>query len=67
LAERHGVTRKLLILPALLALAALAGCGADGEPVTPGADATVGGDASGVSTTGKVKVHKGPLVLGVSL
>ncbi|WP_322865135.1 hypothetical protein U5922_002350 [Aquicoccus sp. G2-2] len=61
------MTRKLLILPALLALAALAGCGADGEPVTPGASATVDVGNAGVSTTGKVKVHKGPLVLGVSL
>jgi hypothetical protein len=61
------MTRKLLILPAFLSLAALASCGADGEPVTPGASATVGVSKAGVSTAGRVTVRKGPLVLGVSL
>ena len=53
----------LRILAALALAATLAGCGADGEPVQPTLDATVGVGSSGVHTYGGVGLNKGPLNL----
>ncbi len=39
----------------------LAGCGADGEPVQPTMNATIGYGAGGVNTWGGIGLHQGPL------
>ncbi|WP_264210968.1 hypothetical protein [Leisingera thetidis] len=46
---------------ALLGLALLAACGADGEPVQPTLNAGVGVGGSGVHVGGAVGLHKGPV------
>lgn len=46
----------LLVLTSL----AVAGCGADGEPVQPTANVGVGVSGSGVRAGGNVGVRKGP-------
>jgi len=51
----------------VLALLALAACGADGEPVQPDASIAVGVGSNGVKVGGTVGVNRGPLRLGVSL
>ncbi len=45
---------------AVLALLALAACGADGEPVTPTANLNVGVSTSGAYASSNVGVKKGP-------
>ena len=58
------MARKLTF--ALLALAALTACGADGEPVPPvepTLSAGVGVSSSGVSAGGAVGLHRGPVSL----
>ena len=50
---------------ALLALTALAACGADGEPIQPSLNANVGVSGSGVHVGGGVGLSKGPF--GLSL
>ncbi|WP_193747593.1 hypothetical protein [Leisingera sp. ANG-M7] len=46
---------------ALLGLAVLSACGADGEPVQPTLNAGVGVGSGGVHVGGGVGLHKGPL------
>ncbi|WP_424980418.1 hypothetical protein [Leisingera sp. S232] len=46
---------------ALLGLAVLAACGADGEPVQPTLNAGVGVGSGGVHVGGAVGLHKGPV------
>ncbi len=53
--------RPARILAALALGATLAGCGADGEPVQPTLNATVGIGSGGVHTYGGVGLNKGPL------
>ena len=45
-------------------LAALAGCGVDGEPVAPALTARVGLGTQGVSASGGVAIRKGPFAIG---
>lgn len=54
-------------LTALLSIAALAACGADGEPIRPSLNAGVGVSTSGVSVGGNVGVSKGPITLNFGL
>jgi hypothetical protein len=44
----------------IIALAALAGCGADGEPVRPAASSNATVSDTGVRAGGTVGVRKGP-------
>ncbi|MEW2913056.1 hypothetical protein [Leisingera sp. JC11] len=46
---------------ALLGLAVLAACGADGEPVQPTLNAGVSAGGGGVHVGGAVGLHKGPV------
>ena len=46
---------------AFLSLAALAACGADGEPVQPSANLNIGISNSGIHTGASVGLRKGPL------
>ncbi|WP_193748860.1 lipoprotein [Leisingera sp. ANG-Vp] len=46
---------------ALFALAVLAACGVDGEPVQPTLNAGIGVGDSGVHAGGAVGLHKGPI------
>ncbi|MFD1343522.1 hypothetical protein [Litorisediminicola beolgyonensis] len=55
------------MMAALLALAVLAGCGADGEPVRPTYGATVSVGSDGVRTGASVGLRKGPLSVGLGL
>jgi len=49
---------------AFLGLVALAGCGADGEPITPTMNAGIGISPNGsVHTNGGVGLHQGPISL----
>ena len=49
---------------AFLALLALAGCGADGEPVTPTMNAGIGISSDGsVHANGGIGLHQGPISL----
>lgn len=48
-------------------LGALAGCGADGEPVQPTLNTSVSVGTNGVSAATGVALRKGPLSLGLSL
>ncbi|MEM7732879.1 MAG: hypothetical protein AAF280_08880 [Pseudomonadota bacterium] len=53
---------------ALVSVALLAACGADGEPVTPTMNTNVGiSSHSGVSVGTSVGVKKGPVSVGVGL
>jgi len=57
-ALRGNFTRML----ALVALTALAGCGADGEPVQPTMNAGIGVSSNGnVNVRGGVGLHQGPV------
>jgi len=47
----------------LTAIAVLAACGVDGEPVHPSLNAGIGISNSGVHARGGVGVHQGPLSL----
>ncbi len=51
----------------ILAVVALAGCGADGEPIRPSYSANVSGGSDGVRLGGGVGLRKGPFSLGVGL
>lgn len=51
------MTRTILTL---IAAAALAGCGADGEPITPTANVNVGVGTSGTHAGVSVGLNKGP-------
>ncbi|MGR3494608.1 hypothetical protein [Citreimonas sp.] len=51
----------------ILALLALAACGADGEPVRPEARSTVTLSNNGMGVSTAVRVRKGPFTLGVGL
>ncbi len=51
----------------LTLLAFLAGCGADGEPITPTLGANVNIGPGGVSTSATVGVSNGPVSIGISL
>ena len=53
-------------VPFLIVLG-LAGCGADGEPVTPNLAASVSVGPNGLSTNAGVRVRKGPFTLGWNL
>lgn len=50
---------------ALVLIAVLAGCGADGEPVQPTMSADVHVSPSGVNLGGGLGLHKGPLSLNL--
>jgi ABC-type nitrate/sulfonate/bicarbonate transport system substrate-binding protein len=60
---------RILSVVAVLAVAllALAGCGADGEPVQPSANLNVGIGPNGVNTGATVGLTRGPLRVGVGL
>lgn len=47
--------------------AALAACGADGEPVRPTANLGIGVSSSGVSAGASVGVRQGPVAINVSV
>ena len=49
------------VLLAILTMLVLAGCGADGEPVQPTLDATLGIGSSGVHSYGALGLHQGPV------
>ncbi|MGR3760463.1 hypothetical protein ACUXV3_10090 [Roseobacteraceae bacterium NS-SX3] len=51
--------RKFVL--ALIGMAALAACGADGEPVRPTLNAGVGVGGGDVHVGGAVGLHKGPV------
>ncbi|WP_165586946.1 hypothetical protein [Pseudaestuariivita atlantica] len=51
----------------LMALLALAACGADGEPVKPTADASVTLGPGGVSSRASVGITRGPVSVRVGL
>ena len=51
----------------VLGLLALAGCGADGDPIRPTATTSVTMGTSGVGVSTGVKVRKGPVTVGVTL
>jgi hypothetical protein len=51
--------KRIIFLTVLV----LAGCGADGEPVTPSLNAGVGVGSGGVHTFGSVGLHTGPVSL----
>ena len=46
---------------------ALAGCGADGEPVRPSLNAGIGIGSGGVHVGGNVGVRKGPVSIAIGL
>ncbi len=47
-----------------LAIFALAGCGADGPPITPSVNTTVSVGGEGLRTSTGVTVQKGPITVG---
>ncbi len=49
----------------ILGVIALAGCGADGEPIRPSYAASVSGGGNGVNLGGGVGLNKGPFWLGL--
>ena len=49
----------------ILGMLALAGCGADGEPIRPTYSAGVSGGSGGVNVGGGVGLSKGRVSLGV--
>ena len=49
---------------AILALAMLAGCGVDGEPVAPSMNANVGVGPGGLSGSAGMTLSKGPFSVG---
>lgn len=58
--------KALKLTVAMLALAAITACGADGEPqppVEPTLSAGVGVSSSGVNVGGAVGLHRGPVSL----
>ncbi len=52
---------------AILVLTALAGCGADGDPIQPSMNTNVGIGSNGVSASTGVNLKKGPISVGVGL
>ena len=52
---------------AVLGLALLAGCGADGEPVKPTAQSSVTLSNNGVSVATNLRLNRGPFTLGLGL
>lgn len=52
---------------AILALLALASCGADGEPMRPGAHGEVSVGTNGVNATGGVFTTNGTITIGVNV
>ena len=54
-------------IAALITVGFLASCGADGAPVQPTAGIGIGISPSGLSTSTRVGVKKGPVSVGVSL
>jgi len=51
----------------VLALLAVAACGADGEPVQPHGSINIGVGSGGVHAGGTVGVSRGPLSVGVGV
>ena len=52
---------------ALAVMAALSGCGVDGEPIRPRADAGVSINSSGIYPSARIGVSTGPLWLNLGL
>lgn len=52
---------------AILALGALAACGADGEPIQPSMNTNIGIGSHGVSASTGVTLQSGPVSVGVGL
>ncbi|WP_372835678.1 hypothetical protein [Puniceibacterium confluentis] len=52
-------------IAAILGVLALAGCGADGDPVRPSYTASLSGGSNGVTLGGGVGLRKGPFSLGL--
>ncbi len=52
---------------AVISLAALTACGADGEPIKPSMSTNVGVGTNGVSASTGVRVGKGPFSVGWGL
>ncbi|MGA9435823.1 MAG: hypothetical protein WBV62_16450 [Roseobacter sp.] len=61
------MTRGFLMFSAVIALAALAACGVDGEPVRPTASAYVGVGSGGVHSNIGVGVSQGPVSVFLGL
>jgi hypothetical protein len=57
----------LRVVPALLALTVLMGCGADGEPVTPTLNAGIGITPNGIFPRLGVGFHQGPISILIGL
>lgn len=55
--------RRVLILAVL----AVAGCGADGEPIRPELRTQIGIGSDGVTTSTGVSIRRGPVRVGVQL
>ena len=55
------------LLMVLGAVAALAACGADGEPIQPTASATVGVGTNGTYAGARVGVRQGPFTISYGL
>lgn len=49
----------------VLSLLAVAGCGADGEPVQPTRDATITLTDAGLSGTARLGITQGPLTVSI--
>ena len=59
---------RIVFLASLTAATvALAGCGADGEPVRPSLNAGIGIGSGGVHVGGNVGVRKGPVSIAIGL
>lgn len=61
------MTRGVLMLSAVIALAGLAACGVDGEPIRPTAAASIGVGSGGVHSNVGVGVSKGPVSVFLGL
>ena len=55
------------IVPFLMALTALAGCGADGEPTPPQVATSIGVSNHGVSASTRVSLARGPVSVSLAL
>ena len=55
------------MIAAMIALAALAACGADGEPVQPTMNSTITLSNHGIGASTTVAVQKGPVRFGLGL
>ncbi|WP_370402384.1 hypothetical protein [Sulfitobacter sp. JB4-11] len=55
------------VLVAMMALAAVAACGADGEPIQPTMNSTITLSNHGIGATTHVAATRGPVTFGLGL